>query len=294
MTSTLTRTSTPSDACPFAGKQALGPHAFCPGQASDSRSPCPAINTLANHGYISRDGRAISTRELLCAVQQVYGLSWPLALFLVIVGLFVLHHWNLFRPIDLNELRVHNRVEHNASLVHDDVALGQDEAPTAVNPGLVDQLFSNLISNSTSSDNRSSASLPTEKSRGEYPLSGNAAASPQIQTMDYNDVALARVRRQAVSGEIDAVHQEIARGEMAIILGAWSVRKLGLMKNSCNGKDGAPASWLREWLSIERLPDEWFDRVESGNTKKTGLLETVKMSRSIKLAMDGLQANEKI
>ena len=37
----------------------------------DSRSPCPALNCLANHGYLPRDGKNI-TPEVLQHVAQVY------------------------------------------------------------------------------------------------------------------------------------------------------------------------------------------------------------------------------
>jgi Peroxidase, family 2 len=33
--------------CPVTGN-----HGFCPAQQGDSRSPCPALNTMANHGYM--------------------------------------------------------------------------------------------------------------------------------------------------------------------------------------------------------------------------------------------------
>lgn len=34
--------------CPIIGRS----HEWCPPQEGDSRSPCPALNTLANHGYL--------------------------------------------------------------------------------------------------------------------------------------------------------------------------------------------------------------------------------------------------
>ena len=37
---------------------------------NDSRSPCPALNALANHGYLPRDGHNISA-DLLLSVLQV-------------------------------------------------------------------------------------------------------------------------------------------------------------------------------------------------------------------------------
>lgn len=43
--------------------------------ADAARSPCPAMNTLANHGEIARSGRGISTDELVAAMKRVYNLS---------------------------------------------------------------------------------------------------------------------------------------------------------------------------------------------------------------------------
>ncbi|CAF4445587.1 unnamed protein product [Rotaria magnacalcarata] len=45
-----------------------GPH--------DSRSPCPALNTLANHGYLPRDGKNIRPEVLQIVLQEKMGLSW--------------------------------------------------------------------------------------------------------------------------------------------------------------------------------------------------------------------------
>lgn len=47
---------------------------YAPAGPSDKRSPCPLINCLANHGYISRDGQNIPARELNAAMSEV-GLS---------------------------------------------------------------------------------------------------------------------------------------------------------------------------------------------------------------------------
>lgn len=49
-----------------------GAHAFLAPSASDLRGPCPAMNALANHGYISRDGYT-NFQEAFDAVIQVYG-----------------------------------------------------------------------------------------------------------------------------------------------------------------------------------------------------------------------------
>ena len=47
---------------------------YHPLSKTDLRSPCPLINRLANHGYISRDGRDIRAKELYTAL-DVTGLS---------------------------------------------------------------------------------------------------------------------------------------------------------------------------------------------------------------------------
>ncbi|KAK6537676.1 hypothetical protein TWF694_011850 [Orbilia ellipsospora] len=42
---------------------------------TDLRGPCPIINSLANHGYIPRDGRNVSADEIIEAFQEVLGLA---------------------------------------------------------------------------------------------------------------------------------------------------------------------------------------------------------------------------
>lgn len=45
----------------------------------DLRSPCPFINSLANHGYLPRDGRNILAKDLQSAAQSVGGVSYFLS-----------------------------------------------------------------------------------------------------------------------------------------------------------------------------------------------------------------------
>ncbi len=47
-------------------------HAFIAPGATDLRGPCPALNALANHGYIARNGYT-HLLEALNAIVQVYG-----------------------------------------------------------------------------------------------------------------------------------------------------------------------------------------------------------------------------
>ncbi|KAK6343260.1 hypothetical protein TWF730_010856 [Orbilia blumenaviensis] len=52
-------------------------------EPTDLRGPCPVINSLANHGYIARDGRNITADELLKAFQEELGLGIDVSLGLI-------------------------------------------------------------------------------------------------------------------------------------------------------------------------------------------------------------------
>ena len=69
----------PSD--PQPGKQVLNideqlhyyePHHNNDGNGAYKRSPCPAVNTLANRGYIPRSGKRVSSQQILYAMREVW------------------------------------------------------------------------------------------------------------------------------------------------------------------------------------------------------------------------------
>ncbi|KAH7872057.1 Chloroperoxidase [Lentinula edodes] len=119
-----------------------GQHAFiAPGQG-DVRSPCPALNTLANHGYMyvfsfhvschlhpnsinsNRSGKGISASSLIDSLTSIYHLSLPLATTLVAGGFLSCSSGDIGEGISLHALAAHNKIEHDASLVHDDALPG--------------------------------------------------------------------------------------------------------------------------------------------------------------------------
>ncbi|KAH9916790.1 uncharacterized protein B0H18DRAFT_938989 [Fomitopsis serialis] len=165
--------------CPVTGAES---HDYCPPQADDSRSPCPALNTLANHGYLPRDGKCITPAVLVHALRAGYHLSLPLAWFLTHGGFYLLGQRR--KRICLRDLSRHNCIEHNASLVHPDVAYRDEYAPVDVHLHMLEDLL-------------------------RYSTDG------KLMTPD--DVARVRVVREAEYAiPMDKVHAEIARGEMAI------------------------------------------------------------------------------
>ncbi|KAG9317992.1 Chloroperoxidase [Chiua virens] len=109
-------------------------HAYCPPQPTDKRSPCPALNTLANHGFLPRNGRDIGPIAIFQALRDGYQLSFFLAAFIAFGGWFILGQ---LRKVSLWDLSRHNCIEHNASLFHLDAHNEDEYAPTGVNKSLM-------------------------------------------------------------------------------------------------------------------------------------------------------------
>lgn len=235
--------------CPVTGQ---GGHAFCAPQQGDSRSPCPALNTMANHGYIARDGKNISAQDVTRGLKECYGLSSPLAYFLAYVGFMIIRKFGRTNLFDIGK---HGAVEHNASLVHHDTPEGHTCAPIDIDSKLVEDLCADV-----------------------KPGPKECEKDGKSWLMNYEDVARARIRREKEAGPIDSVHAEIARGEMAIILGVWETKT--------KDKAGIPMEYLKRWISEERMPDGWRpDHVQ-------GLMDVVKRAKGIKKAVEQLRKDE--
>ncbi|KAJ4483602.1 Chloroperoxidase [Lentinula aciculospora] len=168
-----------------------GKHAFIAPGPGDVRSPCPALNTLANHGYINRSGKWISASSMISSLTSIYHLSLPLATTLVAGGMFCCGG-GIVQGISLDALAAHNKIEHDASLVHDDALPGAKFAPTQVNLTLVNDLLKT------------------------YPAG-----------MGIDDFAEARLRRERLllkegRPQLNAIHEKIGQGEAAL---TWLLMK---------------------------------------------------------------------
>jgi hypothetical protein len=73
------------------------------------------------------------------AVRSVYNLSFPFAALLSLGGVLLC---GKFLRLDLDNLALHNRVEHDASLVHGDTLPGHAKAPIPVDPELLHTMIS--------------------------------------------------------------------------------------------------------------------------------------------------------
>ncbi|KAJ6540178.1 Chloroperoxidase [Mycena vulgaris] len=169
--------------CPVTGKS----HEYRPPAPGDVRSVCPAINAMANHGYIHRDGKKISMYAMFSGLKACCGLSTPLA---------------AHRKINLFDLGLHGAIEHDASIVHVDCPAGQKDAPIEIQPDLVDEFATQVVAAASAA-------------------AGHVLAEEEVAVM-VEDVVRTRIRRERLSKPLDKLHAEIGRGEMAIILGVWN------------------------------------------------------------------------
>jgi Peroxidase, family 2 len=187
--------------------------------------------------------------DLTFGLMAGYNLSFPLAIFLSVGGFFLLQR---IRSVSLYDIGKHGAVEHDASLVHRDTPPNEKYAPIEIEQELVKELINDA---------------KTGNEDGEGPEAGDRRI-----LMDACDVARARVRREKCSPALDGLHAEIARGEMAIILGVWETK--------AGSNVGVPVEWMREWMGHERLPRDWKA------THVQGLFDVIKRSKAIRSSME--------
>jgi len=221
---------------------------LAPTNPATTRSPCPALNALANHRYISHDGMNISYTILVDALCSVYNVSRPLAHLLAIVGYstcgklsFSIQPFSSTIPIpiphftwsvNLANLSQHGgfAIAHDASFVHPNVI------PSTHSPDPI--LSKQVLDRATSSGGlslRDLAQIRTERlTKLEQPLSG--------------------------------YHEQVALGEAGLL---WSVMREGKQERGYD--DVIPVERLRHWLCEERLPDNWWSSVRPSHT--VGLIE---------------------
>ncbi|KAJ3011222.1 UNVERIFIED_CONTAM: hypothetical protein HDU68_001779 [Siphonaria sp. JEL0065] len=106
---------------------------------TDARAPCPALNSLANHGYLPRDGRKI-TKEMFDQALFAKG-AFPFAND-PNSPTGVRHESELLANgtpyLNLDDLNTHNRIEHDVSLTRQDAHFGDNHT---IDPTLVKQFL---------------------------------------------------------------------------------------------------------------------------------------------------------
>ncbi|PKX90444.1 uncharacterized protein P174DRAFT_413317 [Aspergillus novofumigatus IBT 16806] len=108
-----------------------------PIQATVSRSPCPALNALANHDILPRSGKHISYGQMSHAIQHAYNLAPSLADQLT-ASAYQLDQGRGW--VDLQDLSALNVIQHDASFTRPDIAFCPNQS--VPHPDLVDRFLS--------------------------------------------------------------------------------------------------------------------------------------------------------
>lgn len=97
--------------------------AFKPAAANASRSPCPVLNSLSNHGFLPRDGRNISQDQLNFAFTQALNLDEAVTVSLA-KPTFNISTTGVAGTVNLEDMKAHNVIEHDGSLSRADAVTG--------------------------------------------------------------------------------------------------------------------------------------------------------------------------
>ncbi|KAK5994757.1 Peroxidase stcC-like protein [Cladobotryum mycophilum] len=98
-------------------------HNFVPPGPGDSRSPCPGLNSLANHGFLPHDGRNITLTSLIIGAFQGLGVSPEIS---IAAGGGELAKSKRLAAFDLHELSDHGFIEHDCSYAREDSSIGNN------------------------------------------------------------------------------------------------------------------------------------------------------------------------
>ncbi|KAJ7840845.1 Cloroperoxidase [Mycena olivaceomarginata] len=109
---------------PYAVSVDTDDHRWIAPGATDVRSPCPGLNTLANHGYLPRNGKDISIPMILDAAKEGFNFAPDTVLAAAKFGL--LSSSTATTTLNLDALKLHGLIESDASISRGDFALGDN------------------------------------------------------------------------------------------------------------------------------------------------------------------------
>lgn len=106
---------------------AVNPHPWMAPGTTDVRSPCPGLNTLSNHGILPRSGKNLTVAMLNTALLDGYNVGND---FSTVIGAF--GSLSSKRPLsgtfDLDNLDLHDLIEHDSSLSRNDIYFGDNHS----------------------------------------------------------------------------------------------------------------------------------------------------------------------
>jgi hypothetical protein len=112
---------------------------YVPRKEGDSRCSCPALNAMANHGILPHDGKNIKFTEMNHKIRTTYNFAPTFCLFVPNYAAQYLKKSYSKDTFNLQDLDLHNAIEHDGSLVREDFYHSPDQSKIAA--PLVEKLF---------------------------------------------------------------------------------------------------------------------------------------------------------
>lgn len=100
-------------------------HIWLPPNPTDRRSPCPMLNTIANHGFLPRNGVNVSLDDLITGLGKSINLAAAATITPGEIALTTSTTGNA-STFNLDDLDKHHILEHDASLSRNDFYFGDD------------------------------------------------------------------------------------------------------------------------------------------------------------------------
>jgi len=195
--------------------------AYEPAQEGDSRCPCPGLNAMANHGIIPRNGRGIKFAELNHQINTTFNFGPSFCSYVTHYAARMLNKSYSTGTFDLNELDMHNGIEHDGSLTRLDTAMVPSQAGNHV------PFIEELLSFATGKDKEGK---PVFTSKDISRILGKRRAEAKAANKDYSLALFHRIFSSANSSTLLSIF-------------------------------GGRVEDLRTILIEERLPEGWESRV---------------------------------
>jgi len=205
-------------------------HEWIPKGPEDARSPCPALNTLANHGYIYRNGKDIPLDVIAQAGEDVFSIAFDAVKWIADGARYAGVEFGELPDgspaLTLSDVFAHNKGEHDSSIVRPDEFF----EPHA---NRSEELIDGLMSMNPTSD---------------FLFPEDISAFQKSRIMD------SRLNTPDHVPHTDPGRQGQLASEGSLIMNVG---------NSTNLEKISKAA-LREWFTYERIPEFHTTRMERG------------------------------
>jgi hypothetical protein len=173
---------------------------FVPPAPNAVRSLCPCMNTLANHGYLPRDGSSFNKETVKTVFKEVLSVGEDVAEFFFNSSIDQgLNDTATRDTLSLGSINRFGAISHDVSLVRDDRALTTNEF--AINPNLVEQ-FARKSTNGRTITFAQFAQFRKERAQDSRQRNKELDFGLQKQVLAFGEAALFYLTFEDKNGEI--------------------------------------------------------------------------------------------